>query len=254
MTRIARTPSESGWYHVTSRGAGRRALFESDEDRADLLALVTARSADAAGSFEAAAWCLMDNHVHLLVHAPLLADLQKNMHRVCCAYASRFNRRNGHVGPVFQGRFSSFPIEDDAYLMEAVRYIHRNCLDKGCEDPASYEWCSYALFVGEGRTAARDQVIGCFGGVDAFERFHRSDVGLARDDGAVHRRRLNDDDAREIAKRTLGERFAEHVPAMEGPQRASALRRLFALGLSTRQIERLTGIGRSVIRRACDLR
>ncbi len=65
------------------------------------------------------------------------------------------------------------------------------------------------------------------------------------------RRRLNDDDARAIAAGAFGSRFAEAVPLLESGDKTAALRRLYALGLSTRQIERLTGIGRAVVRKAC---
>ncbi len=152
MTRRARQASESGWYHVTMRGAGRRALFEDDDDRTRFLRGLDDAARRSDEMVEAPAWCLMDNHVHLVTKAADLSSLQKAIHWLCSGHASRFNRKNGHVGPVFQERFASFPIESDAYLMEAVRYIHLNCRDKGFEDPARYRWSSYPLFMDGPRT------------------------------------------------------------------------------------------------------
>lgn len=248
MARTARSCSESGWYHVTLRGAGRRALFESDDDRRAFLEMADKMAAkDRVGI---AAWALMDNHVHLVAHADL-GNLKAGMHRLCTGYAVRFNRSNGHVGPVFQGRFASFPIESDAYLMEAVRYVHANCRDKGIADPSRYEWCSYPAYLAEAPLPWVQAVIDIFGGREAFASFHRETVELAVEESTRHRRQLNDDDARAIAADAFGDRFAETVPLLEPKEKTAALWRLYALGLSTRQIERLTGVGRAIVRKAC---
>lgn len=254
MTRQARKASESGWYHVTARGAGRRALFESDDDRTSFLRYMDSAIERSESALGIPAWCLMDNHVHLIVKAETLPDLQKCLHRICSGYALRFNRKNGHVGPVFQERFASSPITDDAYLLEAVRYVHLNCRDKGIGDPAGYPWSSYLTFMEGPRTEVMDAVLDVFGGIDEFKKFHMQNVDLGCVASAVHRKRLTDDEARRIARIEYGQDFAEAIPLMEREKREKAIMRLFALGLSTRQLERLTGIGRSAIRRICHLR
>lgn len=254
MTRRARSASESGWYHVTMRGAGRRALFESDEDREAYLKTLTHAVDRSDGAVEVAAWCLMDNHVHLIMVAEQLPDLQRCIHRSCSGYAIRFNRRNGHVGPVFQERFASFPIESDAYLMEAIRYVHLNCRDKGIANPSDDPWSSYRAYVDGPRSSKMEEVIRIFGGIDGFKGFHASDAWLGCDEAPVHRKRLSDEEARRIARIQFGEDFVETVPLMSMEKRDQAVQRLFAAGLSTRQIERMTGIGRGVIRRVCGLK
>lgn len=249
--RQPRIQSETGWYHVVLRGAGRRAIFESDEDRQSFLDLVRIMSnKDNVGI---AAWALMDNHAHFVLNANI-GDLSSGMHRLCTTYASNFNRKNGHVGPVFQGRFASFPINSDEYLMEAIRYVHLNCKDKGVGDPKKYKWCSYKLYItGESDPSLSRVVVEVFGGLEAFTAFHDMQIELAIDDGPRHRRRLNDDEARRIAQNALGRAFAESVPMLDKEKKARALRELYALGISSRQIERLTGIGRGVVRKACEL-
>lgn len=199
-------------------------------------------------------WCLMDNHIHLVVKAEELGCLQKALHRLCSGYAIRFNRKNGHVGPVFQGRFASFPIESEAYLMEAVRYVHLNCRDKGINDPVDYRWSSYPAFMHGPHTLAMEAIVDMFGGMGGFEDFHAANIVLGLDEAPVHRRRLNDDEARRIARIAYGDDFAETIPLMSGVSRDEALIRLYAMGMSTRQLERMTGIGRGVIRRVCRLK
>ena len=125
MPRGPRKQSEQGYYHVMLRGAGRQILFEEDRDRHEFLGHLT----DAMPVFciELIAWCLMDNHVHLLVCDPK-NQLASFMHAVSTRYALYYNAKSGHVEPVFQGRFKSKPIDTDEYLLQAVRYIHDNPL------------------------------------------------------------------------------------------------------------------------------
>ncbi len=254
MTRHPRKASDSGWYHVTMRGAGRRSLFESDDDRDGFLQDMGSVMHRSEGSVQIPVWCLMDNHIHLVVKANTLPALQKCMHRLCSGYAIRFNKENGHVGPVFQERFASFPIQSDAYLIEAVRYVHLNCRDKGIDDPADYPWSSYPRFMSGPRTPTIKEVIEVFGSIDELKRAHSAKVDLGLDASPVHRRRLNDDEARRIARIECGSDFAERIPLMESEGRNRSIARLYAIGLSTRQLERLTGIGRGTIRRICHLK
>ncbi len=254
MTRQARKISESGWYHVTSRGAGRRALFESDDDRTAFLDDMRSSLERSDGAVEIPVWCLMDNHIHLITKANDLSGLQKCLHRLFSGYAIRFNRKNGHIGPVFQERFASFPITSEEYLMEAIRYVHLNCRDKGISNTEYYPWSSYRTFMDDSRTPIMNDIIDIFGSFDEFKKFHEPNIDLGCIEYPVHRMRLTDDEARRIARIEYGPDFAETIPLMEKEKRDKAIMRLFALGLSTRQLERLTGIGRGVIRRVCGLR
>lgn len=106
MPRQARRESNSGIYHVTARGAGRRRLFEDDKDRLRFVErLHTLPEKD---GVRLLAWCLMDNHAHLLAQASV-ASLSYGLHRLATSYAHYFNGRHGHVGPVFQAAVSTAP-------------------------------------------------------------------------------------------------------------------------------------------------
>lgn len=240
--RTRRNASETGFYHVTARGNGRQLLFESDDDRRKFLALLERARDDCSITF--LAWCLMDNHIHLLLRAEV-DDLSKAMLCVCGGYASYFNERTGHVGHVFQGRFHSEPIEKESHLLEAMRYIHANPEDMQVGLSRTYQWSSYQEYLGGGSGLVDTSlVLGLFGDVEQFESFH---AGKLTTVPSYMRRRLTSEEARAIADETLGVGVAVILKSYPKPQRDEALRALRAAGLSVRQIERITGIGRGTI-------
>ena len=95
-----------------------------------------------AGDIHIIAWCFMDNHVHLIVYDEA-CKISDAMHALLSPYARYFNKRSNHVGHVFQDRFSAAPIEDDAYLLRAVAYVHANPAKAGAGPMDQYRWSSY---------------------------------------------------------------------------------------------------------------
>ena len=125
MPRTSRKRSETGFYHVILRGNGKQNLFETDKDRAAFME--AARSSFSRDSVTLIAWCLMDNHVHLIIDDPL-DRISTAIQRVTSTYAMYFNHTFGHSGHVFEGRYGSVPIIDDEQLRAAVKYVHNNPL------------------------------------------------------------------------------------------------------------------------------
>lgn len=123
MPRKPRSKSPTGYFHVTLRGNGGQLLFDDAEDRIALLQILDAILPK--HNIELIAWCLMGNHIHLLIDDP---DDRKSdaMHAIAVSYAGRYNARTGHIGHVFQERFWDSPIKSEEYLLEAIRYIHLN--------------------------------------------------------------------------------------------------------------------------------
>jgi putative transposase len=123
MARIARIVIPEVAHHVTQRGNRRMPIFFSDEDRTEYLRLLT--TACRAADTRCLAWCLMDNHVHLIL-VPVSADgLRATLGEAHRNYSRRINFREGWRGYLFQGRFASYPM-DDAHLIAAVRYVENN--------------------------------------------------------------------------------------------------------------------------------
>ena len=246
MPRQARAISQSGCYHIVMRGAGRRILFEDDEDREAFVRRLYNLVDDGVVLY---AWCLMDNHVHLLID-DCGSSISTPLHKLTTSFALYFNGRHSHVGPVFQGRFSSFPVETDSYFLETVRYIHFNPKSLGAT-ANGYRWSSYRDYLGREGLCETSRVLSMLGGIDAFRRFHQIEDEMEMVDLTGYRRRMSDAEVRSAVSKAAGEGFLDMLPLMEKAERDSGIRKLHRLGASTRQIERLTGIGRSVVRRAC---
>jgi putative transposase len=148
MARFARRDSlPDGLAHVISRGNRRGDLFFVERDYRFYLELL----GEALTRFgvECHGYCLMPNHVHLLLEGPADA-ISKAMQRVNGRYAQWFNREYAYVGHVFQGRFIGIPIEDEGYLLELARYIVNNPVRAGlCDTAADWPWSSFAATVGD---------------------------------------------------------------------------------------------------------
>lgn len=146
MGRPHRRGSETGIHHVMNRGIDHQPIFFSDADRLEL----GARLGDIHEAFDVAtlAYCLMGNHLHLVLRAPD-GVLPEAMHHVTSTYSRRLNARRGRDGPLFRGRYHSIPVETDAYLLWVVRYVHRNPLAiAGVDSPRDYRWSSYRSYLG----------------------------------------------------------------------------------------------------------
>lgn len=250
MARPARAASESGYYHVVLRGNGKQLLFEDDIDRHAFVDMAAEQLAKR--GIDVIAWCLMDNHVHLLLRD---VDMQLSgaMHALATKYAQYFNRRTGHSGHVFQGRFGSFPVNDDAYMLEAVRYIHDNPAKAGVSAASEYWWSSYREYVGRAKLTDTSIVLDMLGGVDAFVAFQAAGADKPYRIAGGHR--IAVDEAREVAAVALSASCGCAIGEVKTLPKASRDECLAALrdaGLSMRQIERLTRIGRKTIARATD--
>ena len=244
MPRIARTKSESGLYHVMLRRVGRQFLFADDADRSAFVSMLSRILAEE--NIELLAWCLMDNHVHLVIldHDD---NMSHAMQRINCSYALRLNRRSDHVGHVFQDRFLSKPIESEAYLLNVIRYVHNNPLDLKVR-AEDYAWSSYGQYAyGSGGIASCSMVLDMLGGPDGFVRLVAE--GTGDDEPNILGAPQDASVARKSASEVLGFPI-ERVGELPKATRDERLRQLGLAGFSVRQIERLTGIGRNTGARA----
>jgi REP element-mobilizing transposase RayT len=141
VARPLRPLVPGGLYHVTTRGIRRLPIFDDDDDRREYLTLL----AEVVRMYEwsCLSFCLMPNHVHLLMQTPN-PDLNRGMHDLNHWYAVRYNGRNNFTGHLFERRYWSRLITDDASLPAVARYVVRNPRRAGiCEDIAAYPWSSY---------------------------------------------------------------------------------------------------------------
>ncbi|MBM3289107.1 MAG: transposase, partial [Candidatus Hydrogenedentes bacterium] len=140
MSRVARIVVPGYPHHVTQRGNRKEDIFLSDADRRAYLRYLH----QYAGRHGLALWayCLMDNHVHLVVVPQREESLARALHGAHTVYAMRLNTATHQSGHVWQGRFYSTPL-DDAHLWAAVRYVERNPVRAGlAAHAADYPWSS----------------------------------------------------------------------------------------------------------------
>lgn len=144
MARQARVVSDSGIYHVILRGVNRMRIFV---DEADYLYLLD-RMHQMKEHAEIFAFCLMSNHIHILMRA-VDEPIGMVMKRVTSSYVYYFNHKYDRVGHLFQERFKSQPVEDDEYFVTLLRYIHQNPVKAGMVSSAEfYRWSSWHELMG----------------------------------------------------------------------------------------------------------
>jgi len=149
MARAWRIEYDGALYHVLSRGNEQQDIFRDDQDRNRFLETVGEMSERF--EMDIFAYVLMGNHYHLLVKTNR-SNLSKCMQWLGLAYTRRFNNRHSRSGHLFQGRFKSIIVENDAYLVRLSCYIHRNPLRaKIVERLADYRWSSYRVYAYEYR-------------------------------------------------------------------------------------------------------
>ncbi len=253
MPRSPRKRSEADLYHVFARGVGRQAIFEDAEDNYRFLDLLETYTSETKGSLFA--WCLMGNHFHLLAKMEL-SELSSFMKRLEVAYAVYYNTRYDRPGCLFQGRFGSEPILDNAQLLAAVRYIHLNPQKAGIAKFDAYEWSSYMEYTSSPRICDTSFVLDVAGGRAAFRRLHEKDdrdvafMEDSTDDGHARAHHISDSEVRGMLEGAFGKDWRTALPAADKAQRDSAIALLKARGATVRQVSRITGIGRGIVQKA----
>jgi REP element-mobilizing transposase RayT len=248
MPRSARKRSESNVYHVIVRGEGRQVLFEDDDDRRCFVRML-AKSVENAAA-ELWAWCLMSNHVHLLLRADF-NRLPRLMQSLTSGYATYYNERHDHIGHVFSGRYKSIPVDTDEYLMTLVHYIHFNPVCEKLSKTCDYSWSSYNDYLSSSGITDIGFVLDVFGGLSQFKAFHESESVSAKPHALLVNagRRLGDEEAREVAEQVLGKQGLLNLASQDRPMRDEGIVALKRSGLTIKQVERFTGIGRGIVAR-----
>jgi putative transposase len=174
MARLPRFVAADAIYHLTCRGVRKLPIFHTDRDRALFLALL--RRALAKYGWLCQAYCLMDNHWHVVVQTEQ-PTLSVGMHWLNTAYARTFNRRHGFEGHLFDRRFAATVIESSAQLMLTTRYVELNPVRAGLvSDPGEWQWSSYRFHAGR----ANSSLLGGSWLLDLFgEERHKASAAYA---------------------------------------------------------------------------
>ncbi len=177
MPRPLRIPHAGYIHHVTCRGNDRQNIFLSDADFLQYCQLFEQfrKDLNSKNRLKVYNFCLMENHLHLLVEPTKDGALSKVMEEVSKAYAKYFNQKYDRMGHVFQGRYKSFLVQAERYFFACSRYIDLNPVKAGiAKDPKEYKWSGFntlangkdspitidfhEVYEGLGRNAAERQI------------------------------------------------------------------------------------------------
>lgn len=258
MPRQARQKSKTSIYHVIFRGANRQEIFHDDDDR--IRFLETLEKYALLYEMKSYAWCLMNNHIHLLLKEGN-EEISLTLKRLAISFVQYYHFKYHTTGHLFEDRFKSENVETVKYLLTVVRYIHQNPLKarmiKGVND---WPWSSCAHYYrgcSETSWLDCDFVLNLFGqdrhlAIEHFREFNESiteEHCLGKGDD--EKRRLTDDEARVLIKRSIGEVELAQVKSLPKEKRDPVIRKLKRIkGLSQRQMARILGVSQTLIFRA----
>ena len=261
MPRKQREKSVTGIYHVMMRGINHQDIFEDRGDYWKFLKLLRMQTfpEDKQGKplpphLTVYAYCLMSNHVHLLVRE-LEEGLVPPIKSIAISYAQYFNYKYEHSGQLFQDRFKSEPVDDMGYFVTLLRYIHQNPIAAGiCSTVDSYTWSSWCEY--DVRRVCAVPV--CTTGhvlnhipIDELTELVNEPLPKAMsilDYSNEVDHRVSDDKARQLLSELLGTASVTAIQHLEKDERNAIISQLRALGASIRQISRLTGVSEGIVR------
>ena len=246
MPRAARKQSESGIYHTILQGINQQLIFQEDEDYKKFLDIIA--DCKERSGFKLHAYCLMGDHAHLLIEVAY-EGLGHIFKRVGSKYVQWYNWKYDRAGHLFTGRFKSEPVESTAYFLTVIRCIHQNPVKAQLADSVGdYKWSSYNDYVRRKSRLTNTSLALKMMLRDRFLKFNNETCSETCLEIAPPR--INDKSAMEMIKRVLNCDTVKEFQQLDTQERKLGLARLKQEGLSIRQINRLTRIGKGIVERA----
>ena len=251
MPRLAREKSSSGIYHLMLRGINRQTIFEDDEDRSKFIELL--RYYKTTSEYQLFAYCLMDNHTHLLIKETT-ESISNTVKRISSSYVNWYNKKYDRCGHLFQERFKSEVIDSDQYLITVLRYIHQNPVKAGMVGNVErYRWSSYSEYIEKAVLVDTDFVLDIFSKdrVTAIHLLQKYTQEQNEDQCLEYKEKVSITDKELLAyMKRLG--FGSVCDIQKCTKEArndiiGSLKR--RQGVTIRQVSRVTGISKSVIDR-----
>ena len=264
MSRKARLTSESGIYHVMMRGVNRQDIFECDKDYLKFLDLLHRAAFPRDEQNHALppnivifCYCLMPNHVHLLVRETPALGISDAIKSISVAYAYYFNQKYEHIGHLFQDRFRSEVVNDIAYFITLFRYIHQNPVAaKISESVDDYRWSSWAEF----NTNLPKADVPVCAVSSVFQRIPYKELSSYVYEPMPKAQRILDFDndtcvrvTDDIVREFVRSEFDMHITDIqhiEKNRRNDMLQKILEFGASIRQLSRMTGVSRKLVEKA----
>ena len=143
MPRSARLIMDNAIHHVITRGNQKQKIFLENNDYQKYLEILEHYKYKF--WFQLFGYCLMPNHVHLIIRIRQGKDLQKIVQGLSQTYTIWFNKKYGKVGHLWQGRYKNMLIHNNSYLIDCIEYVELNPVRaKLANKPTAYLWSSYS--------------------------------------------------------------------------------------------------------------
>lgn len=164
MARPLRIQYPGAVYHITSRGNEKKSVYKDDQDRENFLLIL--QEVNKRYNWLCHAYCLMNNHYHLLIETPD-GNLCIGMRQLNGVYTQLFNKRHQREGHLFQGRYKAILVQKDTHLLEVCRYVVLNPVRAKIKNlPEEWKWASYRATAGQEKAhpcLTTEWVLGQFG-------------------------------------------------------------------------------------------
>lgn len=265
MPRQARTTSATSVYHAILRGVNKQQVFEDEDDYKRFLNVLlrqTQPDVDAMGQAipprcHVYAYCLMGNHVHLLLKegSETIGDIMK---RIASSYVYHYNHKYDRVGHLFQERFKSQPVNDLTYFITHLRYIHQNPLKAMLVDIIDdYEWSSWREYKGTAHQGfCSTQVV--LDRIPFADLIALVETPLAEEDASQFidvdvrptKSTYTDEEIWQFLSALCGASNATQFQALPRPEQKQHLFAAHEEGIGPRTLSRLTGVPYSIVQRA----
>ena len=239
MSRPPRKFSESGIYHIMFRGSNKQSIFLDKWDYIKFLELL--KKVKEKMGFELYAYCLMTNHVHLIIKEKNERDISETMKRLLGEYVVWFNLKYDRTGVLMENRYKSQAVEKDEYFLHVIRYVHQNPLKAGIvKQIDEYEWSSYRDYISKTEGLTDIAFLGEMMNKNQFIEFHATEED--NDFELFPKGKKTDEDLIEELKR-LG---IEELSALKysPPDKQQRVFNELKKNFSARHIERVTRISR----------
>ena len=249
LPRKARTVSNTGIYHVMIRGNNKQDIFFDTEDRLFFLKVI--RECKQTMEFELYAYCLMSNHVHMLIK-PTSEPIDRIYKKIGTRYVIWFNRKYDRVGHLFQDRFKSENVETERYFLTVLRYIIQNPRKADIEKTfGSYRWNCWHDYAGCEDNSIIDRyfainVAGSEESLISYLQQQNSDTALEMSE---HENKLSDTAAIDVMRKITGCNSAVEYKSADKSTRKNQIDQMLDAGVSVKQIADFTGLSASSVYR-----
>lgn len=249
MARSPRIHSYSKIYHVMLRGINRQDIFFDKYDYIQFIKFLC--DSITISGFELYAYCLMSNHVHMLIKVNN-EPIELLMKRLELKYVYWYNNRYNRTGHLFENRYKSEPVDDERYFFTVLRYILQNPVKaKMCDDIFDYPWSSSGAYLSKKDSFISISEINSYfkSTNDLIQYLQQSNEDECLDD--KRRKNINfvsDEDIFNLIKKELGSLSISDIISMKSEQKRKLIQNI-PMSVSSRQIARITGISKSQINR-----